>query len=53
MIYVKIWRQEESKKMNYMDVYLIQNFLCVQEMKEDYKRFQDYTRGFHSDYLMK
>lgn len=24
-----------------------------QEMKEDYKRFQDYTRGFHSDYLMK
>lgn len=24
-----------------------------QEMQEDYKRFQDYTRGFHSDYLMK
>ncbi|KAL9963987.1 hypothetical protein ACROYT_G027553 [Oculina patagonica] len=24
-----------------------------QEMKEDYKRFQDYTRGFHSDYLLK
>ncbi|KAJ7392831.1 hypothetical protein OS493_010491 [Desmophyllum pertusum] len=24
-----------------------------QEMKDDYKRFQDYTRGFHSDYLMK
>jgi len=24
-----------------------------QAMKEDYKRFQDYTRGFHSDYLMK
>ncbi|RMX36834.1 hypothetical protein pdam_00000956 [Pocillopora damicornis] len=24
-----------------------------QEMKEDYKRFQNYTRGFHSDFLMK
>ena len=29
------------------------NILVLQEMKEDYKRFQDYTRGFHSDFLMK
>ena len=29
------------------------SFWLPQEMKEDYKRFQDYTHGFHSDFLMK
>lgn len=30
------------------------NFLHIQALQEDYKRFMDYTDGkFHSDYLMR
>ncbi|CAH3034197.1 unnamed protein product [Porites lobata] len=41
----KLLRNENTEKVRVEESF--------HEMKEDYKRFQDYTKGFNSDYLMK